>query len=1006
MTARDGGVSRTAAGARAVWLVGVCAVLGGLLVPAAVSGQEPAVGDVEVRVVARRTADGRVEFGLQQRQPDDTWGKTQLPSRRFFPTSAAVGRWLQSSPVSLSAPQPHGLLVRVVARRAADGRVEFGLRQRQPDDTWGETQLPSRRFFPTSAAIGRWLQSSPVTITAAVPAGEASAAPTNPDADRPAREFVSVSVGGDGFACGLVADGSVHCWGRGAGAVSPKGGFSSLSAGVFAVCGIGAGGEIHCWGAERMGLLSPPAGGFTSVSVGFDSSCGLRLDGQLACWGDGAPGWSMPDGGFVAVSAYERGAACGLRTGGEVTCWGDESDRWTRPDGPVESVDLTADYACGVRPSGKMTCWSHANNLRENSYHEQDVPPAGVFVDSAVSDHFACGLRDGGEVACWGSAAPPMCEVWRTCREFGDNGIPPGPFTSIDAAPGHRQGSSWPVSTVCGVRPDGRIACWGNRPPALRAPAGRFTAVHAGTPPCAVSAGAKAVCWGPHELVDRLGAPPDGAFTAVSASDMHACGLRPDGTATCWGSNTWGAAAPPPGRFTAIDVDDYLSCGIRADGEAACWGIPLEGEAPSGPFTAIFVRAAGRPPWRSALACAQRPDGTAECWGSQGMLAGSSPESQFTVPDFDAPPWAGSHPGGRFATISVSGSLACGIRPGGALECWTPYSGPALGAPDPHTAIDAPSDRIDPARRGLPDGLDWVQGDIAGGPYVSLASGWYHTCGLRAHGAVDCWGPTIGSPDGHYTAVAVGGSWGAGIRSDGKAERWLLSTVADRGDAYVAEPHPWLDAPPGARFIAVEERYASACGLLDTGGITCSADGFFLISLDSHPGPFKRFSLGAGYISGTAGQSDIGAHVCAIRNDGGIECWGAGTNDYGQTALPAPWLGIAPYSDVAAGYRHTCAIGDGDRVVCWGDDRYDQTQSPPGAFGALSAGFWHTCGLRTGGEITCWGNGAAGENRSYHAPPTDRPTTPPPGPYTAVVAGAWHTCGLRSDGTATCWLSY
>ncbi len=61
-------------------------------------------GGGEVRIAARRLADGRVEFGLQQQNTDASWADRQLPSRRFFPATATVGRWLVSSPLTLGAP--------------------------------------------------------------------------------------------------------------------------------------------------------------------------------------------------------------------------------------------------------------------------------------------------------------------------------------------------------------------------------------------------------------------------------------------------------------------------------------------------------------------------------------------------------------------------------------------------------------------------------------------------------------------------------------------------------------------------------------------------------------------------------------------------------------------------------------------------------------------------------------------------------------------------------------
>lgn len=60
-------------------------------------------GETEVRIVARRLADGRTEFGLQQRV-SGAWGETQLPASRYFPAQVEHERWLHSSPVKLSAP--------------------------------------------------------------------------------------------------------------------------------------------------------------------------------------------------------------------------------------------------------------------------------------------------------------------------------------------------------------------------------------------------------------------------------------------------------------------------------------------------------------------------------------------------------------------------------------------------------------------------------------------------------------------------------------------------------------------------------------------------------------------------------------------------------------------------------------------------------------------------------------------------------------------------------------
>ena len=151
---------------RAGWLAvaAALAVLSTAAVSSPAAAQADDGSDV-VRIVARKLASGRIEFGLQQRQADESWGDRRLPRVRFFPTTAGVGRWLASSALSLPAGE-----VRIVARKLASGRVEFGLQQRQADESWGDRRLPRVRFFPTTAGVGRWLASSALTVRPSVEA--------------------------------------------------------------------------------------------------------------------------------------------------------------------------------------------------------------------------------------------------------------------------------------------------------------------------------------------------------------------------------------------------------------------------------------------------------------------------------------------------------------------------------------------------------------------------------------------------------------------------------------------------------------------------------------------------------------------------------------------------------------------------------------------------------------------------------------------------------------------
>lgn len=109
---------------------------------------------ITVRIIARRAADGRIEFGM--RGPD---GEEFLPPRRFFPaTGPGHTRWLSSTLIDFG----DGFEGRIIARYVeADGRTEFGFRVAGYDE-----HFPTRRFFHAAPAPdhNRWLSSSEIEI--------------------------------------------------------------------------------------------------------------------------------------------------------------------------------------------------------------------------------------------------------------------------------------------------------------------------------------------------------------------------------------------------------------------------------------------------------------------------------------------------------------------------------------------------------------------------------------------------------------------------------------------------------------------------------------------------------------------------------------------------------------------------------------------------------------------------------------------------------------------------
>ena len=136
-------------GALAVLAVAALSVLAP---PSPADAQEDDGHSEQVQVRAQRQADGDIEFGLRTSEGN------VLPRQRVFSARIDDERWRVSSPLELV----NGTEVNIIARRDGDTQVEFGVRTVDPREEY----FPSRRFFPRSTAVGRWLISTPVSIPA------------------------------------------------------------------------------------------------------------------------------------------------------------------------------------------------------------------------------------------------------------------------------------------------------------------------------------------------------------------------------------------------------------------------------------------------------------------------------------------------------------------------------------------------------------------------------------------------------------------------------------------------------------------------------------------------------------------------------------------------------------------------------------------------------------------------------------------------------------------------
>ncbi len=260
--------------------------------------------------------------------------------------------------------------------------------------------------------------------------------------------------------------------------------------------------------------------------------------------------------------------------------------------------------------------------------------------------------------------------------------------------------------------------------------------------------------------------PPAASFVSVSAGDIHACGVKSDGSVACWGSDYWdgdyyGQATPPAASFVSVSSGDIHTCGVRSNGSVACWGWDEFGGAtpPTGSF--VSVSSGG------SHTCGARSNGSVACWGGN---------------------WNGqaTPPAGSFVSVSAGQFHTCGVRSNGSVACW---------GDDDDGKATAPAGSFDSVSAGEEHtcgvrsngsvacwGSDYWDGDYYGqatppaGSFVSVSAGALHTCGVRSNGSVACWGwdeyGQATPPAGSFVSVSAGALHTCGVRSNGSVACW------------------------------------------------------------------------------------------------------------------------------------------------------------------------------------------------------------------------------------------
>jgi alpha-tubulin suppressor-like RCC1 family protein len=411
----------------------------------------------------------------------------------------------------------------------------------------------------------------------------ASGAPVSSQSTSSETEQIHVAVGND-FACALLNDGTVKCWGLN----------DSGQLGRDNTTNVGASaGDMAALTAITLGAGRTA----TAITAGRQHACALLDNATVKCWGSNASGGlgqgnttnagdglgtlmsALPAidlGPGVAVRAIEAGNkfTCALLSDGKVKCWGENENGQLGLGDTNDRGDA----------AGEMGA-----NLSAIDFGSNKTATALAVADSSV-----CAILNLGEVKCWGFNGNGELGQGNKAS-LGDGGTP-----SVANAPAVNLGTGKTAKAVaaganhfCAILNDNSLKCWGenglgqlglgdinDRGDEAGEMGDSLTAVNVGTGLTA---------------------------TAISAGGNTTCALLSDNTMKCWGDNgagqvgvgdTAGKLSPTSAvnlgdgkTATSVAVGSQNTCAVLNDVSVKCWGDNTYGQLGVGNTTALTAPA-------------------------------------------------------------------------------------------------------------------------------------------------------------------------------------------------------------------------------------------------------------------------------------------------------------------------------------------------------------------------------------------------------------------------------
>ena len=687
-------------------------------------------------------------------------------------------------------------------------------------------------------------------------------------------------------ACALLKTGKVYCWGNnsygglgdntttqrltpvqvvGPGNLGTLSDVVSLSAGYDFTCAVNSSGSAYCWGYNPYGQLgdntttnrSVPTqvvgvanvgtlAGVSSISTGWHHTCATTTAGVGYCWG------------YNGTNQIGDGTGTTRATPTQITGF----------TSGVTAISAGYQSSCGIK-SGVGYCWgattySNGGSNASIGNSPQVIWPSGVTHITAGNE-LVCAVVNQ-KIKCYNASSSYAYHSLATNEVLKD-------MLTITVS---SKDAGYP--TICGLRNNGVVYCWGYNP--------HVSTFMGGTNSTA-------------SFPTVIGIPTISGdqHSSIATGEAHTCGIL-NGIAQCWGTSAGGALGsgitstltPKPvllastsanlGGQMSLGTGGTHSCSLSYGGEVFCWGDNTYGKlgnnstiASTKAVQVLGVGGVGNLTGVLSLAVGYRHNcviagGGINCWGynAQGQLGIDSTMSMATPIQVKGVGGSGYFTGA--SQVANGRYHTCALKSGN-VYCWGSNQFGQLGANLAAPQSNTPVQVVSVSGVGVLDNV------------TAITAGAYHSCAL-AGGIVYCWGANASQQLGNDSTQDA--SYPVGVMNSGFVTLTGISSISSG--------------------------FKHTCAVDSTNNTYCWGAGTY-----GQLGSNSTIDVGvASNVAGVGGSGLLTAnimatgssanHTCALSTDqANIYCWGSGASgQIGNGLTPITQLLPTPVSVTSQPY--------------------------------------------------------------------------------------------------------